>query len=152
MNTKNSLINKNLIFNIQDDTLINQPFYAPRGIYLFNGCSNVQITNNIIKSVKYLNTSGYGGHGINLSTNESSSNILIANNMISDMYGDGFNSIINSSMAGIVISSSTGNVKIYNNSIHLFVHITKFRYYNYCFFVDNGCNNLDVRNNILLME
>ena len=149
VNTKNSLINKNLIFNIQDDTLINQPFYAPRGIYLFNGCSNVQITNNIIKSVKYLNTSGYGGHGINLSTNESSSNILIANNMISDMYGDGFNSIINSSMAGIVISSSTGNVKIYNNSIHLFGSYNKnFATITTAFFVDNGCNNLDVRNNI----
>ncbi|MBK6934537.1 MAG: hypothetical protein IPH17_05610 [Bacteroidales bacterium] len=101
--------------------------------------------NNIIHSVKYTGTSGYGGHGIE---SYYSNNALIANNMIYDMQGDGYTSITGSSMAGIVIRYSNEN-KVYFNSVNLFGDYTRSNAtITSAFFADANSSELDVRNNI----
>jgi len=136
--TKNSKVNNNHIYNIATSSL------TPHGIYLYYS-DTATVMNNIIHSIKYTGTSGYGAHGIEASYSD---NVLIANNMIYDMQGDGFTSITNSSMAGIVISYSDKN-KVYFNSVNLFGDYSRSSAtITSAFFADANSLELDVRNNI----
>jgi hypothetical protein len=134
----NILVNYNHIYNLTTSSS------TPQGIYLYHS-DTATVMNNIIHSVKYTGTSGYGGHGIE---SYYSNNALIANNMIYDMQGDGWTSITASSMAGIVIRYSNEN-KVYFNSVNLFGDYTRSNAtITSAFFADANSSELDVRNNI----
>ncbi|MDY0401766.1 MAG: right-handed parallel beta-helix repeat-containing protein, partial [Bacteroidales bacterium] len=134
----NILVNYNHIYNLTTSSS------TPQGIYLYHS-DTATVMNNIIHSVKYTGTSGYGGHGIE---SYYSNNALIANNMIYDMQGDGYTSITGSSMAGIVIRYSNEN-KVYFNSVNLFGDYTRSNAtITSAFFADANSSELDVRNNI----
>ncbi|HRC79630.1 MAG TPA: right-handed parallel beta-helix repeat-containing protein, partial [Bacteroidales bacterium] len=117
---------------------------TPQGIYLYR-IDTATVMNNIIHSVKYTGTAGYGGHGIETYYSD---NVLIANNMIYDMQGDGYTTITGSSMAGIVIRYSNKN-KVYFNSVNLFGDYTRSTAtITSAFFADASSSELDIRNNI----
>lgn len=139
------IINNNTIYNVANSS------GTAAGVYAYTGSVRNTITNNNIYSIKYTGTSGYGGWGIAVNTGNATSDVLIANNMIRDLQGDGYSSITGSSMCGIMISGSTGGIKVYFNSVNLFGNYTRstatitagfFAYFN--------ASDLDVRNNIFV--
>jgi hypothetical protein len=139
------IINNNTIYNI-----IGGSSYIA-GVYAYTGSVRNTITNNNIYSIKYTGTSGYGGWGIAVNTGNATSDVLIANNMIRDLQGDGYSSITGSSMCGIMISGSTGGIKVYFNSVNLFGNYTRSTAtITAGFFAYSNASDLDVRNNIFV--
>ncbi|HMM10773.1 MAG TPA: right-handed parallel beta-helix repeat-containing protein [Bacteroidales bacterium] len=93
------------------------------GIYLAAGTRNTTISRNLIHSLKYTGTGGYGAYGIHISTGVTDANITMANNVIYDISGDGHSytgAYVYHNPFGILLSSSQTGINIYNNSIHLF--------------------------------
>lgn len=95
------------------------------GIWMATGCKNVKIINNLIHSLNYTGSGGYGSHAIYISA-AGATNTLVANNMIANITGDGFNYTSASfgfdNPTGILLytaSSQTG-VKLYHNTINLY--------------------------------
>ncbi len=92
-----------------------------RGIWLATGTRNTILERNIISTLKYTGTGGYGAHGLTISTGTLNANITIKNNMISDISGDAWGtSILGDNPFGIYVFSVQTGIKIYYNSINLF--------------------------------
>ena len=97
----------------------------PVGLNIAGNVVNSSFNANTIKSIHYTGTGGYGGKGINIYTGTASSNLTISNNMISDIRGDGWSSLLGDAVVGIRIgatnssNSTTGGIKLYNNSVNL---------------------------------
>ncbi|MBL7703074.1 MAG: hypothetical protein JNM14_12550 [Ferruginibacter sp.] len=93
-----------------------------RGIWIASGSKNCVIRNNTISDLNYLGTSGYGTHGIVVTSGLSSAGIVVSNNMISGLSGDGWSysgvSVLDNTI-GIVLSGTQTGVSIYHNSINL---------------------------------
>jgi trimeric autotransporter adhesin len=92
------------------------------GLLIGPFAENVLVTRNQITGIRYLGNQGYGGKGIDVLASYNNSNITLANNMISDIKGDGWSSLADDGITGIRIASSgagAGDVKVYHNSIHL---------------------------------
>ncbi len=93
-----------------------------RGIWLATGTRNTVLTRNVVNSLKYLGTAGYGGHGFTVSTGTTAANITIVNNVIYDITGDGWNyaSILGDNNHGMFIFTAQTGINVYYNSIHLY--------------------------------
>jgi hypothetical protein len=93
-----------------------------RGIWLATGTVNTVIERNLIHTLKYTGTGGYGAHGMAISTATLNANNTIKNNVIYDLSGDGWNytSIIGDNPHGIYIFSTQSGINVYYNSINLF--------------------------------
>jgi hypothetical protein len=95
-----------------------------RGISLADSVRNTIVSNNKISNLNYTGTSGYGAHGIYISTVFANANVTIYNNMIANLSGDGSNFTTGSidNPTGIMIDNfpyiQTG-IKVYHNSIFL---------------------------------
>lgn len=89
------------------------------GIWFASGTKNSTIEKNQIFNLNYLGTSGYGGRGIAVSTAVTGSNIMISNNMIYNISGDGYTATTDY-IAGINVYGTQTGVKIYHNSINLY--------------------------------
>jgi len=95
------------------------------GIWLASGAMNVTVNANRIHDIGYTGTSGYGAKGIAASTGVTSANVIIANNMIFNMNGDGdsYTSYgCTYTPVGIYAYGSTvqGGIGIFDNSIFLY--------------------------------
>jgi len=96
------------------------------GIWLALGCKNIIVNRNLIHSLNYTGGSGMGAYGIYLSTGNDPANVLISNNMIANISGDGWDYTSNygyDNPAGILVyaspTTSQSGLKIYHNSINL---------------------------------
>ena len=90
------------------------------GIYLSTGTANITVNANNVHDITYTGTGGYGGHGIQVSSGLAASNILVTNNFVSALSGDGYTSLSISSPVGIYLSAvATGGVRIQYNSVSL---------------------------------
>jgi parallel beta-helix repeat protein len=95
-----------------------------KGIYLADSVRNTIVSNNKISNLNYTGTSGYGAHGIYISTGFTNANITLHNNMISNLSGDGSDFTLGrvDNPTGIMIDNvprdQTG-IRIYHNSIFL---------------------------------
>ncbi len=108
------------------------------------------IDGNNITGLRSRNTGGYGAYGINVSSSVGVSNILIANNFISDILTSKYSATSTTyNPFGIRLTGGNG-VKVYNNSIHLFGEPSTgtAASMSSCFLVTAVISNLDVRNNI----
>ncbi|MBI5216970.1 MAG: proprotein convertase P-domain-containing protein [Ignavibacteriae bacterium] len=143
--TTGSDISRNTIFNFIAS------ISNPTGMLLGTGFTNSTVTRNDIHSLKYTGTSGYGGKGIDINTASSSSNVTIANNMIYDLLGDGWNVLSSDAVVGIRVLGTTGGVNIYHNSVNLTGNTDRAGTANKsaALFVFSGTSNLDIRNNLL---
>lgn len=140
----NSNIVQNEIFNLKIGT-------TPKGISLTTGCSGLSIDRNKIYTIKYNSTGGYGGWGIHVAPAIASSNILVTNNMIFDIQGDGYSSITNSSMCGIMIDGVSDLIKVYYNSVNLFGDYSRSSAtITAAVYVGSSITNLDLRDNVLV--
>ncbi|MBK7253543.1 MAG: hypothetical protein IPI04_06420 [Ignavibacteria bacterium] len=95
-----------------------------KGIWFASGNINGTARGNYIHDLAYTGTGGYGGHGIAVSTTITGANMTLANNMITNMSGDGWNytSIPTDNPIGINIFGSIGQsgINVYHNSINLY--------------------------------
>ncbi|QQS35336.1 MAG: hypothetical protein IPM56_13930 [Ignavibacteriales bacterium] len=93
-----------------------------RGIWFATGTTNSTIDANLIHTLKYTGTGGYGCYGAAISTGVTNANILIKNNMIYNLSGDGwsYTSVLGDNTHGLYIFGTQTGVKVYNNSIHLY--------------------------------
>jgi hypothetical protein len=117
MFTKGLIIRNNIITNLLwGDS-------EPIGIDLGYGNTQTQIIGNTITGIKYNGVYDYGAIGIKVQTQTTNSEILIANNIISDISGKGSSE---PEFKGInaINTSNTHGIKILNNSINLFGDIT----------------------------
>jgi hypothetical protein len=92
---------------------------TPIGININTGFVNAEINKNNINNITYTGTGGYGGRGIYVNTGNASSNLLIDNNMISAIGGDGWTTFAGSSMVGMYFDGTTGGLNIYYNSVYM---------------------------------
>jgi len=144
-------ISNNTIKNLQTGN-------NPLGIWLSTNTSNTNVTANSISKLYYTGTSGYGGKGIVVNTALPASNILLANNIISDIRGDGWNSLLGDAIVGIRVgahagsATTTGGVNIYYNSVNLgsgtFAGNTSGTI-SAALYLGASTTNINVRNNIL---
>ncbi|MER3471809.1 MAG: hypothetical protein C4330_10920, partial [Chitinophagaceae bacterium] len=95
------------------------------GIYIADSVRNSFIEKNKISNIGYSGTNGFGSYGLVVATNLASANVRVANNFISNIYGDGWNymdaNFYLDNPIGILLSSTnqTG-VALYYNTIYLF--------------------------------
>jgi hypothetical protein len=89
------------------------------GIQVFGAISGGSITRNKFMDIKQVNTTGWGSNGIFLTATSTTSNLLIANNFISDVASQGFAGITSADNGyGIMIDTGAG-YKIYHNTVNL---------------------------------
>ena len=110
----NSIVTDNTISGLTSSSTI-----TTYGLWLFTATSNITVEKNTISNIKNTNTGGYGCNGIDLSSTATAANITVANNVIYDVAGYGWNSFgVTENGYGIVVESGAG-YKIYYNSIYL---------------------------------
>lgn len=121
------------------------------GILLESGVSNATITKNTVDNVVYTGTGGYGGKGIDINTGIANSNIEVSNNMVSNILGDGWSALGTDGIVGIRILGTTGNVRLYHNTVHLTGTANRTSAtVSAAVYAASGVTNLNVRNNIFM--
>ncbi|MEO7482114.1 MAG: T9SS type A sorting domain-containing protein [Ferruginibacter sp.] len=110
-------VSKNMIANF--DGTSNED---DKGIWLATGTTNSLVEKNQISNLNYLGASGYGAHGIFVSTGLTSANISVSNNMIANLSGDGwsYTSIPTDNTIGIALSGTQTGINVHYNSINLY--------------------------------
>lgn len=93
-----------------------------RGIWLATGTTNAVVDHNLVYTLKYTGTGGYGCYGVAVSTGDTTGTKVISNNVMYDLSGDGWNytSILGDNPMGVYAFSTQTGVKIHYNSINLF--------------------------------
>lgn len=122
------------------------------GIYVGSNVTGSMISGNTIKGVANKSTVGYGAKGLIVNTSNASSNDTIVNNFVSDVYCYvDINSIY--WPVGIDIQGTSGSIRVYYNSVHLFddhTGLSTGATASAALFVNATGGNLDIRNNILV--
>lgn len=104
------MVEKNTIRNI-----ITNADYAPIGILIMNVTGGKSIKNKIT-GVKYTGASQYGAMGVYITGTK---NLILANNIISDINGNGSSNTLNYMIHGLYVYNSS-DLKLYYNSINLY--------------------------------
>ncbi len=109
------IIEGNTIYNIKRTDGTNLA-----GVELNTYCSDAKIVGNKIYGIYQESAGGWGAYGININSSTGNSNILIANNMVSDLHTMNYSaSSTTYNPFGIRIAGGT-NYKIYHNTVHLY--------------------------------
>ncbi len=122
------------------------------GIELGQYCQDAQIIGNKIYSLYQESSGGWGSYGINVSTSTGNSNILIANNMISDLHTMNYSvSSTTYNPFGIRLAGGT-NYKIYHNTVYMYgtqANVGSAASLSACLlYTTSSVSGTDVRNNI----
>lgn len=123
----------------------------PTGMLISTGVINTEILSNSISNIIYIGTGGYGGKGIDINTGVANSNLTIANNLISNLGGDGWSTLTSDANVGLRVLGTTGGLNIYYNSINLYgtwdraatATLSAGMYF------PSGITNVNLRNNII---
>lgn len=124
------------------------------GIELGQYCQDAQIIGNQIYSLYQESSGGWGSYGINVSTSTGNTNILIANNMISDIHTMNYSaSSTTYNPFGIRLVGGT-NYKIYHNTINMYgtqANVGSAASISACLlYTTSSITGTDVRNNIFV--
>uniref|UniRef100_A0A7V3E778 Choice-of-anchor D domain-containing protein n=1 Tax=Ignavibacterium album TaxID=591197 RepID=A0A7V3E778_9BACT len=125
----------------------------PKGIVVSTSTLNTSITRNLITGIVYTGTGGYGGKGIDINTGSSASNLTIANNMLTNIRGDGWSVLSGDAIVGIRVLGTTGGLKIYYNSVNLYGNISRSGATtdrSASIYFASTATDIDLRNNILV--
>jgi trimeric autotransporter adhesin len=140
----NSIIHKNHIYNI-NNYYTNDQF----GIRLMQDVYDVNVSSNKIHNI--INTSAGTSAVFGILVNgAANSNMLIKNNIIYSILGQGNASDIAAGPVGLYINSGS-HYKVYNNSIVLSgnrLNSAVGSAYTACLFVKGACSNVEVMNNV----
>jgi trimeric autotransporter adhesin len=144
-NVVSPMISQNVVFNIKTVASLNVA-----GINVGANVNGGRITRNKITGIYSTSTGGWGAYGINLAA-AGVSNLMIDNNMISDLQTVNYVSSTTFNAFGIRLATATADVKIYHNSVHLSGNVTlgtNTGSISAAFLMTTASSNLDVRNNI----
>jgi hypothetical protein len=92
---------------------------SPYGIYLFSTTTGAIIEQNKVSDINNTNTGGYGARGIHIYTGIASSNIIVRNNFVWNVYATA-NASTTFWGIGIGIEGATAGVGVYYNSVNLY--------------------------------
>lgn len=123
-----------------------------KGIWLATGTRNSKVSGNTINGLAYTGTTGYGAQGLYLSTGVTDAGILVYNNSISGISGDGWNYTTTplDNPIGIAVTGTQTGIGIYHNSIHLSGNtLNKTSAMSMGIYLGNG-SVADIRNNIIV--
>lgn len=143
----NATISQNTIFNMKTSSSNNIA-----AIDLGAGMNGGSVVRNTITGIYSTSTIGYGAYGINFSSGTSTTNVVVANNMISDMRTANYSSTSTTFNAfGIRVTGGT-NLKFYHNTIHFFGAVTggSSAGMSANFLVTAASTGIDIRNNIFV--
>lgn len=114
-NTNNFVIARNEVLGVASTATTTA---AMSGIQLAFGVSNGFVVDNKIANLRNVSTSGTGAFGLQLSASPAT-NVLIANNIISDVHTTG-SATVTSNAHGINVNgaASAGGYKIYHNTVN----------------------------------
>jgi len=118
-----------------------------KAVFGASGISSSSFTKNIIDSMFYSGTGGYGVMGFHF---QSASNISVSNNMISRLWADGwFPASSTDAVAGIKIESGSG-YSIYYNTVNITGSYNGYSgaTIGSAIYIGSTAGNLDIRNNI----
>ena len=113
-NADSLVIAGNDIFNITNQVT------SPTGILVGNYTLNSLVSGNIISGIKYAAEDGFGGKGIDVMTGNQPTNLLVVNNAVSDISGDGWSSLSGDAIVGIRIGNGSNGISVFYNSVNLF--------------------------------
>lgn len=124
------------------------------GIELNTYCSDAKIVGNKIYGIYQESSGGWGAYGININFSTGNSNILIANNMISDLHTMNYSSSSTTyNPFGIRITGGT-NYKIYHNTVNMYgsqANVGSSASMSACIlFTTTSVTGTDLRNNIFV--
>lgn len=124
--------------------------HTPRGIIL-SRVLNSTVSRNTLTGIGGTPAAARGGRGIDVAAASPSSGLLIANNVISNLYGQRGTDLSAFSNVGVRIYADTGGVRIYHNSIFLGGGAgpdSNEATVSAALYAEDGASGLDVRNNI----
>lgn len=136
---------ENLIYNLYRNSSAGDLTSA--GIFITGNTRNGSILKNDMRGLTKTVTDQYTFAGITLASTNTAANILIANNFIHNVSGNG-NSDSALNGHGINVASG-GGYRIYNNTVKLQVNQATPGYSS-ALYVHQGATGLDVRNNIFM--
>jgi len=149
---QNFNISENVISGISSDP---NTFNFMSGIWTDYGNDTGVITRNEIKDIRQNNLNGGGSSGIVLWSNTATTNITVANNLISDIASDGADSPFGlDNASGMAVFEGAG-FKIWNNSVRLNTSQTDPGGITMALYVGHNVTTpgaIDLRNNILTNE
>ncbi len=124
------------------------------GMWLATGTTNTTIERNIIKNLNYTGTGGYAGQGIKISSATANANIIVKNNFISNLTGDGWaytgSSYTDNPYGIFVFGTAQSGIKLYNNSINLYGNtLNQTNALSAGIAIDNGSQVEVINNNIV---
>lgn len=116
-NSKNFEVSGNIITGVILPANSTNP---TQGILIGAAATNGTIFNNVISDIKNPNPSGYGAVGIYLNSTNAAANMLVYNNFVSNVAGNGYatGGGVNDNGNGIFINQGAG-YKIYYNTVHM---------------------------------
>jgi hypothetical protein len=115
-----SLTNSNITISGNTITGLTTSYSSyPIGIYVFSTTTGVIVEKNKVSNISNTNTGGYGARGIYVITGVSSSNIIIKNNFVWNIYATADASSTYWGI-GIAIEGATAGVGVYYNSVNLY--------------------------------
>ncbi len=133
----------NLVNNLYRDT--NDGDLASAGVYVAGASKNGQILRNNMKDLTKTTTNSQIFGGIVLSSTDFNANILVANNFILNVTGQGNGGGYLNGYG--IIADNGGGYKIYHNTVALNTNQPNGGF-TAAFYVNTSARNLDVRNNI----
>ncbi|MFN3305838.1 MAG: BNR-repeat neuraminidase N-terminal domain-containing protein, partial [Candidatus Kapaibacteriota bacterium] len=141
------IIEGNTVYNIKRTDGLNLA-----AVELNTYCSDAKIVGNKIYGIYQESAGGWGAYGININSSMGNSNILIANNMISDIHTMNYNATSTTyNPFGIRITGGT-NYKIYHNTVNLHgsqANVGTSPSMSACLLITNtAVTGTDLRNNI----
>ncbi len=146
----NCSIRSNEIGNLNTSGIEND-----KGIWVANGSHSVKVERNKIYNLGYTGSNGQGGHGIYISANHINAFDTICNNLIYNIYGDGWNYLDQiyylDNPAGIALYSSTpqSGISLLNNSVNLYGNtLLNQSAASFGIFVSTN-TTLDIKNNVI---
>ncbi|HRJ03942.1 MAG TPA: BNR-repeat neuraminidase N-terminal domain-containing protein [Ignavibacteria bacterium] len=145
-----SVIRGNEVANLNNTSAEND-----KGIWVANGSTGITIESNRLYSIGYSGSSGNAGYGIYTSSNRLNAGVIIKNNIIYNIYGDGWDhtgTYFLDNPAGIMLYSSSpqSGISIFNNSINLYGNtLTQKSSLSSGIFLTSG-STADIRNNSIV--
>jgi subtilisin-like proprotein convertase family protein len=113
-NAQNATISSNTIFGVSSSTSTSSTM---SGILLSGVINGATVTRNLIRDIKQNNTVGWGANGVFLNSSSTSADVILSNNVITDVAGTGYSSATSSDNGYGIMVNSGGGYKIYHNTV-----------------------------------
>ncbi len=116
------------------------------GIWLATGTTNATVSANTVSGIGYTGTGAFGAIGINVTSSVASANVVVTDNIVSDISSNGGST--GSLARGIGVGGATSDLTIEKNDVQGIINTSTGTFPAYGIDVAGG-NNITVRNNFV---